>query len=82
MQEHIAERDSSRKTELDEQILQLEEKMAQMQGRLKEAVERGRQKASPEIDTYERLVDDLRERLNEKWTNGSNSARKNSFFRR
>lgn len=56
--------------------------MAQMQGRLKEAVERGRQKASPEIDTYERLVDDLRERLNEKWTNGSNSARKNSFFRR
>jgi len=40
--------------------------MAQMQGRLKEAVERGRQKASPEIDTYERLVDDLRERLNEK----------------
>ena len=40
--------------------------MAQMQGRLKEAVERGHQKASPEIDTYERLVDDLRERLNEK----------------
>lgn len=39
----------------------LEEKMAQMQGRLKEAVERGCQKASPEIDTYERLVDDLRE---------------------
>ena len=66
VQEHVAERDSSRKTELDEQILQLEEKMAQMQGRLKEAVERGRQKASPEIDTYERLVDDLRERLNEK----------------
>lgn len=66
VQEHIAERDSSRKAELDEQILQLEEKMAQMQGRLKEAVERGRQKASPEIDTYERLVDDLRERLNEK----------------
>lgn len=66
VQEHVAERDSSRKTELDEQILQLEEKMAQMQGRLKEAVERGHQKASPEIDTYERLVDDLRERLNEK----------------
>ena len=66
VQEHVAELDSSRKTELDEQILQLEEKMAQMQGRLKEAVERGRQKASPEIDTYERLVDDLRERLNEK----------------
>ena len=50
VQEHVAERDSSRKTELDERILQLEEKMAQMQGRLKEAVERGRQKASPEID--------------------------------
>lgn len=28
VQEHVAERDSSRKTELDEQILQLEEKMA------------------------------------------------------
>lgn len=53
VQEHVTERDSSRKAELDEQILQLEEKMAQMQGRLKEAVERGRQKASPEIDTYE-----------------------------
>ena len=83
VQEHVAERDSSRKAELDEQILQLERLgrtieahfgrpqdiewcLAEMQGRLKEAVERGRQKASPEIDTYERLVDDLRERLNEK----------------
>ena len=33
VQEHVAERDFSRKTELNVQILQLEEKMAQMQGR-------------------------------------------------
>ena len=37
-----------------------------MQGKLKEAVERGRQKTSPEVETYERLVDDLRNRLDEK----------------
>lgn len=66
VQEHIAERDSSKKAELDEQIQQLEEKLAQMQGKLKEAVERGRQKTSPEVETYERLVDDLRNRLDEK----------------
>ena len=34
--------------------------------KLKEAVERGRQKTSPEVETYERLVEDLRIRLDEK----------------
>lgn len=66
VRQHIESRDAMQKAGLDEQIAQLEEKMAQMQARLKEAEERGRVRMSPEAETYERLVEDLRDRLNEK----------------
>lgn len=68
VKEHVDAKDVAQRAELDEEIRQLEEKLAQMQAKLKEATERGRSKNSQEIETYERLVADLRNRMEEKRT--------------
>lgn len=80
VKQHVDSKDAVQREELDTQIQQLEEKLAQMQAKLKEAVERGKSKNSPEIETYERLVKDLRSRLEEKQAERAQLCREEAFL--